>query len=121
MDDAPLTLPPELFDRVKQSLETHGPAAAIDKLCAELRDAGDYQSLFYAMLLKKRVELGVSPFPTSPAADLPLAAHEPYEDAIRQAGREVGNLYLEKRDLAKAWGFFRMLGEPEPMRQAIET
>jgi len=120
MDDTPLTLPPELFDRVRQSLEAHGPAAAIDKLCAELREAGDFQSLFYALLLKKRVELGVSPFPTSPASELPLASHEPYEEAIRVAGREVGNLYLERREFAKAWGFFRMLGEHEPMREAIE-
>jgi hypothetical protein len=121
MDDTPLTLPTELYERVKQSLEANGPAAAIEKLCAELREVGDFQSLFYAMLLKKRVELGVSPFPTSPAADLPLAAHEPYEDAIRAAGREVGNLYLEKRDLTKAWGFYRMLGEPERMRIALES
>lgn len=121
MDETPLALPPELFERVKQSLDANGPVAAIDKLCAELREAGDYQSLFYAMLLKKRVELGVSPFPASPAAELPAEAHEPYEDAIRIAGREVGNLYIAKRDLTKAWGFFRMLGEHEPMRLALES
>ncbi len=121
MDDAPPVLPPELFDRLWQSLAANGPAGAVDTLCSELREAGDFQSLFYALLLKKRVELGVSPFPTSPAADLPLAAHEPYEEAIRLAGREVGNLYLERREFARAWSFFRMLGEPEPIRQALDS
>jgi hypothetical protein len=59
--------------------------------------------------------------PTGPAADLPDAIHEPYEDAIRRAGREVGQLFLQAGDLPRAWSYYRMLGEPEPVRQALET
>jgi hypothetical protein len=112
---------PALYDRLRGALASAGPAAAVDRLIAGLRKAGDYQNLFYALLLKKRVELGVSPFPTGPSADLPAHTHEPYEQAIRAAGREVGQALLERRQYGQAWAFFRMLGEPEPMRAALEA
>ncbi|MBN9120377.1 MAG: hypothetical protein J0I06_14675, partial [Planctomycetes bacterium] len=109
------------FERLKVTLAARGPAVAIDELVAELREAEDFQGLFYALLMKKRVELGVSPFPTGPATELPPQTHEPYENAIREAGRHVGGLLLQGKQYAKAWAFFRMLGEPEPMREALEA
>ena len=124
MDEAetPLSpIDPAAFDRLKSHLAKGGPAAAVEALIAELRQAEDFNSLFYALLMKKRLELGVSPFPTGPSADLPPHTHEPYEQAIREAGRHVGRLFLEKGELSKAWGFFRMLGEPDPVREALES
>src|SRR5215218_9722896 len=86
---------PAAFDALRTALASGGPAAAVERLLAQLREAEDFQGLFYALLLKKRVELGVSPFPTGPAGDLPPETHEPYEDAIRSASREVGQLALD--------------------------
>lgn len=108
------------FDRLRSFLESSGPAAAVERLIAELRANKDYSNLFYALLLKKRIELGVSPFPTGPSTDLPPHTHEPYEQAIREAGREVGHAFISTRQFAQAWSFFRMLGEPEPLRAALE-
>ncbi len=108
-----------VFDDLKDALANRGPAAAIDRLCQVLRGQRDYSNLFYALLLKKRHELGVSPVPTGSAQDLPEETHEPYEEAIRQAGREVGQLYLEAGDIPKAWIYFRMLGENQPVYEAL--
>ncbi|HEX4608630.1 MAG TPA: hypothetical protein VH092_10540 [Urbifossiella sp.] len=119
-DDAP-SLDPAAFDRLRTALASQGPAAAADTLVAELRGGGDLSGLFYALLLKKRVELGVSPFPTGPATELPPHTHEPYEDAIRSAAREVGRLALDRGDLPKAWTFYRLINEPEPVKLAIEN
>jgi hypothetical protein len=110
----------QLYDDLQQALTNKGPVAAIDRLCAVLRDRKDYSNLFYALLMKKRYELGVSPIPTGPAQELPAAVHEPYEEAIRQAGRLVGELFLQEDNIAHAWAFYRMLGEPEPVRAALE-
>ena len=115
------TLEPAAYDRLKAALTMNGPAAAVDALIDELRKAEDFNSLFYALLMKKRIELGVSPFPTGPSADLPAHTHEPYESAIRDAGRHVGSIFLERGELPKAWNFYRMLGEPEPVRTALEN
>jgi hypothetical protein len=111
---------PAIFDELESTLNASGPDVAIERLCTTLRDTKDYSSLFYALLLKKRHELGVSPVPTEPVQGLPEAAHAPYEDAIRQAGRLVGQLYLDEGDVPRAWMYFRMLGEPEPVAKALE-
>ncbi len=120
LDSSP-ALSPAAFDRLRAALEADGPLAAVDRLCDELRAAEDFHSLFYALLMRKRVELGVSPFPNGAAAELPPETHEAYEDAIRQAGRSVGKIYLDRGDIAKAWVLFRMLGEPGPVKDALET
>jgi hypothetical protein len=109
-----------VFDELKITLVDRGVPAAIVQLCRILREQKDYSSLFYALLLKKRHELGVSPIPTGSAQELPEETHEPYEDAIRQAGREVGQLYLEQGDIPHAWVYFRMLGENDPVHDALE-
>lgn len=113
------TLRSATFDRAAAALAAGGPAAAVDRLVADLRAEGDLTALFYSLLLKKRVELGVSPFPSGPASELPPETHEPYEQAIRDAGRTVGRLLLDRGDIPKAWTFYRMLGEPEPVRDAL--
>jgi hypothetical protein len=116
----PLAVDHTVFDRLRTELKSGGPSAAVESLVSDLRKRGDYSNLFYALLLKKRVELGVSPFPTGPSSDLPSNTHEPYEQAIREAGREVGHALLAGRQYGQAWSFFRMLGESEPMREALE-
>jgi hypothetical protein len=115
-----MSLDPAVFDDLETTLKTKGSAPAIDRLCDALRERKDYSSLFYALLLKKRFELGVSPVPTGPAQELPEAVHEPYEDAIRDAGRLVGRLYLDEGNIPHAWMYFRMLGEQEPVAKALE-
>jgi hypothetical protein len=111
---------PAGFSEIERALGAEGAAAAIDRLCHRLRADKDYNNLFYALLLKKRHEMGVSPIPTGPAQDLPEALHAAYEDAIRDAGRLVGQLYLDAGQLPQAWAYFRMLNEPEPVRAALE-
>jgi hypothetical protein len=108
------------FEELEQRLRKEGPTSAIDRLCSVLREHKDYAGLFYALLMKRRHELGVSPVPTGPAQELPENVHEPYENAIRDAGRLVGQLYLEAGNIPQAWVYFRMLGEPEPVREALE-
>ncbi|MBN9523553.1 hypothetical protein J0H58_34420 [bacterium] len=120
-DDAPPQIDPAAFDRLRGALAASGPAAAADALVAEMRAGDDLSGLFYALLLKTRVELGVSPFPTGPATELPPHTHEPYEEAIRAAAREVGRLALDRGDLPKAWTFFRLINEPDPVKLAIEN
>src|SRR5206468_1863885 len=71
---------PAIFDQLEQIVKTAGPAAAIDKLCEELKACKDYAGLFYTLLMKKRVELGVSPIATGSNQDLPAKVHQQFED-----------------------------------------
>jgi hypothetical protein len=111
----------QLYDDLQRSVASEGPAKAIDRLCEALRQRKDYSNLFYALLMKRRHELGVNPVPTGPSLDLPPEVHQPYEDAIRESARLVGRLYLDEGNISHAWMFFRMLGEVDAVRDAIEN
>jgi len=122
-DDAPPAPPidPGLYDRVQATLETAGPLPAVEALCRELERSEDYANLFFALLMKKRVALGVPPFPTGSSTELPPGTHEEYEEAIRQAGRHVGQALLKRGEIPKAWSYYRMLGEPGPVKDALTS
>src|SRR5438045_971929 len=93
-----MALEPTTLDELQQTLQTTGADAAIDRLCAELTSHGDFHALFYALLMKKRHQLGVSPLPTGNNQDiqsLPRATQEAFEDGIRDAARTAGRLCLE--------------------------
>ncbi len=110
---------PTTFDEIQRTLTESGPTRAIDALCDRLRTQGDYGALFYALLMKKRFELGVSPIPTGSSAELPNEVHMDYEDAIRASARLVGQLYLDEKHFSGAWYFFNMIGEREAVVEAL--
>ena len=121
MDEVPFApkFDDALYRRVRAAFEAAGPSGGVVALCAELEAAGEFQPLFYALLMRRRVELNLSPFPLSPATELPAEAHEAYEDAIRQAARKVGTMLLTRGDIAKAWAYFRIINEPGPVKDAL--
>ena len=109
-----------IFDSLQQTMTKQGAGPAIEQLCATLRERQEYASLFYALLMKKRVELGISPLPTGPASEIPVELQEKYEDGIREAGRTVGKLFLDMGNLQQAYSYFRMLGEPQAVAEALD-
>jgi hypothetical protein len=118
MPDGPL--PADVFDDLRRTLTESGPEVAADHLIDDLRSAGHYDALFYALLLRARHRLGADPIPTRPAEELPEALHAPYEEAIREASRTVGRLFLDAGDIPRAWNYFRLIGEPGPIRDALD-
>jgi hypothetical protein len=118
--DAPAPdVDPALFDSIRQNFERDGAAKAVERLCESLREKKEYAKLFYALLMKKRVAMGVSPLPTAPSSELTPAQQEEYETAIREAARTVGGLFLKEGNIAGAFDYFRMIGEREPIADAI--
>jgi hypothetical protein len=111
---------PANFEELERTLRTEGPAGAIDRLCTALRRRKDYDNLFHALLMKKRHQLGVSPIPTGPYQEIPTELQGEYEDAIRDACREVGRLFLDQGDIPRAWRYYHMLSEPEPVAEALD-
>jgi hypothetical protein len=116
-----ITFDPALFDSLREALATKGPTAAVDQLCATLRESKDYAKLFYALLMKKRLEMGVTPIPTSSATTFSEAQQEEYEQAIRDACRVVGESFLKEHNIPAAFAYYRMIGEVKPIRDAIDS
>ncbi|GIW80980.1 MAG: hypothetical protein KatS3mg105_2787 [Gemmatales bacterium] len=109
-----------LFDELENALKEQGPEAAIDRLCQGLCERKDYGAYFYALLLKKRYELGLPPVPQMGEDDIPEALQGPYEDAIREACRKVGRMLLDEGNIPQAYMYYQMIGETEPVAEALE-
>jgi hypothetical protein len=112
---------PAVYAALRERLGQSGPAAAIEELCTQLRQSRDYSKLFYALLLKKRFHMGVTPIPTAAAADMSAEQQEEYEAAVRGACREVGKLFLDAGNIPAAFEYMRMINEPGPVADALEN
>src|SRR5262249_4945559 len=76
---------------------------------------------FYALVLARRHALGLSPIPTANWDSVPLEQRQRFEEGLREVYREVGHLFLQEGDIAKAWSCYRTIGEKEPVQRALEA
>jgi hypothetical protein len=109
------------FEELEQTLSTGGPEHLTARVCELLRERNDYHGLFYGLLLQKRVAMGLPAVQVSGYENIPPELQQAYEDAIREAARTVGQLYLEKGDIPGAWPYYRMINEPAQVAAALEN
>ncbi|MBX7105150.1 MAG: hypothetical protein K1X57_13800 [Gemmataceae bacterium] len=110
----------ELLAELDGVWSDQGPDAAIAQAITLLTAAGDATGLFYALLLQARRRLGVDPVPTRPTSELPESVLDEYEVAIREAAQAAGRLCLARQDPLSAWGYYRLIQEPGPVREFLE-
>lgn len=104
---------------IHTTLEAEGPAAAIERLAADLDAAGDYRALLDALLLRARFELGLPLVAPASLADLTEPERTKYEERYVEAIRLVGSRHLTAGDIPTAWAYYRVIGENDPVAQAI--
>jgi hypothetical protein len=119
--EQPPQIPPELFGQLEALVTKHEPLEAVNQLCQSLESLGDWDSYFYALLLKKRVEMGISPFPTGSQEDFPQSLHDEYEQTIRQAGQKVAQEFIKAGNLHRAYTYLNMLGELKTLTEHFEN
>ena len=110
----------DTFELLEQTFRSHGPAAAFDLLIHKALQEKNYRLLFGARMMQTRHRLGLSLIETEPVTHLagePLAA---YEQSLKDAARETGDLFLAHGDIANAWPYFKALGDRVPVAAAIE-
>lgn len=110
----------DLFPELEATLRRDGPLAVFDRVASELRVARQYDQILECRLMKARFELGWPLIQTEPIGDQLDDSRRQYEDAYIAACREVGNLLLEVGEIGRAWVYFRAIGEPRPVADAIE-
>ena len=112
---------PSLFSWIEQILQNGDAGAAFEKLVERFRKEKQYQQLFDARLMMKRLELGL-PLVSQPAlADLPKDIQQRYQEAYVQAAGEVGELYLSDGNVPRAWTYLRAIGSTKPVVEALES
>lgn len=113
-------MPEDVFGTFDQLLESENPSASFDLLLARFRAAKDYRSVFEARLMKKRLELGLPVFLTDDLSALPSELREAYGQAVTEAARDVGELFLSDGEIAQAWPYLKATGDSARVADAIE-
>ncbi|HXJ40314.1 MAG TPA: hypothetical protein VNH18_13625, partial [Bryobacteraceae bacterium] len=103
----------QLFEELDRLLTSADPAGGLDYLIGQYFESGEYGLVFEARLMKKRHELGL-PLIQSQQID-----REDYQQAVVEAAREAGQLFLSAGNIARAWPYFRAIGESGPVEEAI--
>src|SRR5438270_6762640 len=111
---------PDTFDQLERARQEGGAAGGFDFLIQRFRQEKNYPSLFEARLMQKRLELGLEPIQSGSLEDVPAEVRPAYERAFIDAAREVGGLFLGDGDVARAWPYYRAVGDPAPVAAAIE-
>ncbi|WP_406696422.1 hypothetical protein V5E97_36065 [Singulisphaera sp. Ch08] len=111
----------EPFHALEQTLGASGPRAVLDQLVDRLAERGEFRALLDALLLRARHELGLPLIQVGSLSELPEPARSQYEERYVEAIRSVGDRLLNAGEIASAWPYFRAIGEPEPVRRAIDA
>lgn len=109
------------FEALEEALRSGGEAAAFAFLAERARCEKNYPLLFEVRLMQKRHELGLPLIQTGGLGDVPDEQRPAYEQSYIAAAREVGGLFLADGDIPRAWSYFRAIGEPAPVADAIEA
>ncbi len=96
------------------------PQDLIQSLQAALKAEKDFHRLFDAKLIEVRQRMGLPVSQPTSLENVPAETEQEFRDAYVDAAREVGTLFLEDGQLSDAWAYFRTIGEPEPVKAAIE-
>src|SRR5687767_8185290 len=109
------------FDRIERQVAEKGAIEALVQLESDFREQKNYPMVFETRLMRKRIELGLPPIGDGSPDDPPPQLRKAYEEGFLDAARETGALFLADGQIARAWPYFRALGETRPIAEAIET
>ncbi|RPI81393.1 MAG: hypothetical protein EHM42_10700, partial [Planctomycetaceae bacterium] len=104
-----------------EHLGAASPAAVLDRLISHLREEKKWHAVFDALLMRKRHELGLPLVRPTALRDVPEAQRDEFEKYYVSAAREVAERLLDEGAIAQAWNYFRAIGEPERLADAIES
>lgn len=115
-----LNMSDDAFELIEQAARQGGAPSALDLLVTLSQKDKNYPLLFEARLMQARHKIGLPLIFNDSLDGLPQGKRQTYEEAMREAARETGSLFLADGEILRAWPYFRAIGEPAPMAAAIE-
>lgn len=113
-------MPDDILPELDRILESGDHAGSLDFLIEQFRRNRKFSLVFEARLMKKRLELGLPLIQTEASSEFPADQRAAYDQAVMEAARETGELFLADGNIERAWPYFRAIGETAPVAAAIE-
>ena len=110
----------EAFQGIEDAYRSGGASAVFDSLIRKAREEKNYRLLFSVRLMQTRHALGLPLIETEPVKNLPDEQLSCYEEGLREAAKETGELFLADGDIVSAWPYCKAIGERTAIASAIE-
>lgn len=110
----------DLFAEIEALCSSSGPSAGIERLITALEEQKDWHHLFDALLMRKKLSMGLPTTRPTSFDDVPERRRDEFEQSYLEAARGVGDGLLADGQIAQAWMYFRTIREPGPIAAAIE-
>ena len=107
------------FDALRLAFREGGAEQGFHQLAERYRSERNYPALFETRLMAARVAAGLPAILNGPPSDLDAEQRKRYEQAQIAAARETGELFLADGKIYRAWPYFRAVGDPAPVREAL--
>lgn len=110
----------DIFETLEGILDSGDPDRALDFLIERFRIANRYSGCFDAATMRARLRLGLPLFEFQSNSDIPPEARAAYQEAVVDAARETGELFLAGGDIPSAWRYLSATGDSVRVAQAME-
>jgi hypothetical protein len=108
------------FDKIEQICQAQGPAAAVDELVRVLEGQRDWHRLFDALLLRRKLEMGLPTVRPASFDRIPEDRQSEFEESYIEAARRVGRALLAEHNIPQAWMYLRTVREPQAVTEALD-
>jgi hypothetical protein len=108
------------FAKIEEAGRSRGPAAAVDELVRTLETGRDWHRLFDALLLKKKLEMGLPVARPASFDQIPDDRQAQFEESYIEAARRVGRAFLAEDNIPQAWMYLRTVREPQAVAEALD-
>lgn len=110
-----------IIEQLQQHVEKDSSSERLlDALESCLLEQKDFHRLFDAKLMRIRNRMNLPVTQPTSLDTVPKESEQAFRDAYIAAAREIGHLFLADGQMSDAWAYFRTIGEPDPVREAIE-
>ncbi len=110
----------DTFTTLEQVQQTEGAKATLERLAEVLTEEQNHHRLFDVLLMQKKLELALPLVRPTSFDDVAEEHRSTFEQHYIESARHVGNLLIEHGKLGDAWVYFQTIGEPGPVREALD-
>ncbi len=107
------------FAALEDAFRAGGAGSVFEQLAERYLAEKNYPGLFETRLMAARVRAGLPAILNGAPEGLDDERRKQYEQAQIAAAREAGELFLAEGRLYRAWPYFRAVGDPGPVREAL--
>lgn len=110
----------DIFETLEGILDSIDPDRSLDFLIQWFQTAKQYPEWFDAVTMRARLKLGLPLLQFQNNSAMPGEARAAYQEAVLEAARKTGDLFLADGNIPSAWRYLKATGDSVRVAEAME-